>query len=192
MVHTSSQEIFLLLRNVTVAYRVQSKHTYTYLSQINPINTCKPYCLKIHFNIILPYTLRCCEWSLPLRISNQNCVRISPLYAFCMPCSSRHSYSNHSKNIRWVEPIMQVFIKIPVTSSLLDSNLLLSTPLSKILNLWLRFPRETRFHTHIKDQVKIVYKTPCYNLYLQDKHLYVCNNRIWFNYICTQNEINGI
>jgi hypothetical protein len=40
----------------------------------------KPYFPNFHFNIILPSTPRSSEWSRPLRLSNQNDVRICLLH----------------------------------------------------------------------------------------------------------------
>jgi hypothetical protein len=39
-----------------------------------------PYCLKIRFNIILPFTLRSQKWSLSFRFRDKNVM-----YACCMP-----------------------------------------------------------------------------------------------------------
>jgi hypothetical protein len=44
---------------------------------MNPVHTFPPYFLKIGFNIIIPSMTRSSEWSLPLRLPDQNFVRIS-------------------------------------------------------------------------------------------------------------------
>jgi len=54
-----------------------------YLTQIHTIHNFPPYFLIIHSNIILPYTPRSSEWSLPYRFSDQNFVFISNFYTAC-------------------------------------------------------------------------------------------------------------
>jgi hypothetical protein len=49
------------------------------VNHINQIHTVKLYFPEMHFNIILPSKPRCSEWSVLLRLSNQNFVPISYL-----------------------------------------------------------------------------------------------------------------
>jgi hypothetical protein len=49
------------------------------LTQMNPVNIIWPYFFSIHFNIILPFTLRSSKWPLPLRFSGSNFVCIPHL-----------------------------------------------------------------------------------------------------------------
>jgi hypothetical protein len=80
IVRSASQEILRLFWNPKVHYRVyKSPPPVPIVSQMNLIHTPKSYFPKIHFNIILPFTPRSSEWSLPFRLSNQNFVHISYL-----------------------------------------------------------------------------------------------------------------
>jgi hypothetical protein len=49
------------------------------LSQPNPVHTPTSYFLKIHLNIILPFTPRSPQWSLSFRFPHQTPVHTSPL-----------------------------------------------------------------------------------------------------------------
>lgn len=52
---------------------------------MNPIHTLHLHFPKIHFNIIPKSTSRFSEWSIPLRLSNQNsgCISHRPIHATC-------------------------------------------------------------------------------------------------------------
>jgi hypothetical protein len=68
---SASQEILLLLWNPKFHYRAHSSLPLVpILTQMHLAHTFPPYIPKIHFNIILPYTPRYSEWSLPLRFFN--------------------------------------------------------------------------------------------------------------------------
>jgi hypothetical protein len=87
-------------------YRVQNSLTpVPNLSQINPVHSFPPYFHKIYSNIILPFTLRSSEWSLPFTISDQDFVRIShsPYVLHASPISQFY----HLNNIWWRAVIAQ-------------------------------------------------------------------------------------
>jgi hypothetical protein len=63
------------------------------LSQMKPVNRLTFYFFKIHFNIILPSTLRCPKWSRPSGFSKWNYQSISNFsIAFYMPSHSQICY----------------------------------------------------------------------------------------------------
>jgi len=53
------------------------------LSQINPIHAPTSHFLKVHLNIILPFTLAPSKWSLSLRFPHQNLAYTSTLPHMC-------------------------------------------------------------------------------------------------------------
>jgi hypothetical protein len=107
-----------------------------YESNLHP----KTYLLKINFNIILPSTLRSSEWSLPFGLFNRNFVRFSSIpHARYMPHQSHLPLFYHPNNIWWRVQLCSSslcnFLQRVFTSSLLGSNILLSTLFSNTLNL---------------------------------------------------------
>ena len=100
-------------------------------------------CLKIHNNIILPSTPRSSKWSLSYRFPHQNPVYTSPLSHMC--CMSPHLILPDlitriilGEECRPLSSLLLSFLDTPITSSLLDPNILLSTLFSN--NLTLRPP----------------------------------------------------
>jgi hypothetical protein len=77
---SASQEIPRILWNPKVHYlRHNRPPRISTLSQINPVHSIPFYFFKIHFNIILQFTLRYSKWPLLVQVSYQNAIRISLL-----------------------------------------------------------------------------------------------------------------
>jgi len=84
--HPASQEIPRLLWNQKVHYSVpKSPPLASIQRQMNPVHIFPPYFPKIHSNIILPFTTRSSEWSLPFRFSKHNTVCLSLCHAYYIP-----------------------------------------------------------------------------------------------------------
>ena len=108
---SASPEIPHILRNPKVHYRIHKyPTTLPTLNQIDPAHTPKSHFLKIHLNIILPFTPGSPKWSLSLRFSHQSPVYASHLpHTCCMHRPSHFSRFHHPKNIgRGVLLIMQL------------------------------------------------------------------------------------
>ena len=96
---------------------------------------------KIHFNIILPSTSECSNWSLFFSFSHQSPVCTSPSHRKCNMSRTSQSSSFARPNPifdeeyrLWNASLCSLF-HFPVTSSLLDPNILLSTLFSNTLSL---------------------------------------------------------
>jgi hypothetical protein len=76
---------------------------------MHQVHTSPPAFPKVHSNIILPSTLRSSEWSLPIRFSDHNFIRISHLFHACyVPHLSHLPWLNRPNNIRWRVQVMQL------------------------------------------------------------------------------------
>jgi hypothetical protein len=115
---------FRILCNPEVHYRSHnSPPTVPILIQINPTHS-----LKIHFNIVLPFTPVCSKWSLFLRFPNQDTVCTAPIPdKYHIPISANSSWFYHQSRIRspennisWTAEIIKLLLmhKFPLPSYL--------------------------------------------------------------------------
>ena len=124
------------------------------MSQINLVHTPTSKFLKIYLNIILPSTPESSKWSLSLRFPHQK-----PLYASAhtryMPRPSHSSLFYNPNKIGWAVKTIKFFnmyfSPLPVTSSLLGQNILITTLFSNTLSL--------RSSPKVSDQVSHPYET---------------------------------
>jgi hypothetical protein len=108
--HLASQEIFILLWNPKVHYRVHNRPPLApILNHMNPIHTFPPYFPEISCNIIFPSTPRSAEWSLPFRFSDHNfiCILISLVCYMAVP--SPPCFDNPN-NILWSAQVTKLLI----------------------------------------------------------------------------------
>jgi hypothetical protein len=115
-----------------------------------------PYFPMIHSDVILPWTPRSSEWSLPRRVSDQDVVYISHLSRACyMPRPSHHPWLDHLNIWRSVQLTKLLIMQSSPASS--DFLPLRSqyTPqhCSQTPSFWvLPLVWETKFHTHTVQQ----------------------------------------
>jgi hypothetical protein len=118
-----SQEIPRILRNPEVQYCFYKfRPPIPILSHLEPVHALSSHFLKVHFNIILPYTPGSCLWFLSFRFPQQNPVYASPLIHTCyVPHPSHSSQFNHLNHIGWAVKIIKFmwFFHSPVASSLM-------------------------------------------------------------------------
>ena len=85
---SASQEIPRILRNPKVHYCIHKRPPpVPILSQINPVHV-PTYFLKIHFNIILPFTPDSSKWLFPLGFPNKTLY--APLLSLLRATRSAH------------------------------------------------------------------------------------------------------
>jgi len=160
--HSASQEISRLLWSPKFHCRDHKSPPLAHiLSQTHPFYTFPPYFPKINHNIILS-TLRSSKWSLPFRLCDQSCACTYHLARVRATCLTHPVVlglitliiSSEVYNL-WSSSLCSL-LQPPTTSSLLDTNILLSTLFSNTLNLRSAFRIwQTNFHTHTKQQVKL-------------------------------------
>jgi hypothetical protein len=81
---SAGQEITNLLRNLTFHYRVhKSPALHPVLSQINPLHTLIPFCLKINCNTVLPSTPRSSKSFFPFRLPLPNACYMTARLVIC-------------------------------------------------------------------------------------------------------------
>jgi len=154
---SANQEIPHVLCNPNVHYRIHnSSQRLPILSLIIPVHNSPSHFLKIYINIVLSSTPGSSKWSLSLRYLHQNPVCTSPVPHTChMPRPSHFSWLDHPNNIWWEVQMTEFSIMLsdlpPITSSYLDSNILLSTLFPNTL------PQCERqmFRSHNKQKVKL-------------------------------------
>jgi len=126
------------------------------LSQLDAVRTTTSHFLKIHLNIIPLSTPGSPHWSPTLRFAHQKPVYASPLPHTCyVPHWSHSCRCYHPHNIGWGVQIISSslfsFPHYPVTSTLLNTIILLSTLFSNALSL--------RPSLNVSDQVSHTFKT---------------------------------
>jgi hypothetical protein len=118
------------------------------------IHKSPPYFPNVHSNIIFPSTPRSSERTLPFRISTQNFVCISYFHKCYMPHPS-HPWLDHPGKTWWSIQIMKIIMQSSLqphaTSSLLGSNILLSTLFPNTFNVCSSLS--------VRDEVSRPYKT---------------------------------
>ena len=113
--------------------------------------------LKTHLIIIFHLFLGLPSGFIPSGFPTKTLYQASPLTnTRYMSRPSHSSRFYHSKNIGWgVEVIKLINIHSPITSSLLGSNILLSTLFSNTLSLCSSLNVRDKFHAHTKQQAKL-------------------------------------
>jgi len=126
------------------------------LSQLDPVHTLTSHFLKIHLNIIIPFTLWSLKRSLSLRFPHQNLVYASPLpHTRYMSHPSHYSRCDHPKILGEQYRSLSSSLCSFLHTSLLGQNILLSTLFANTPNLNHPSIWASKFHTHTK-QVNIM------------------------------------
>jgi hypothetical protein len=146
-----SQEIPLILLNGKVHYRIHNcPPPVPILSQLDPVHTPTSHLLKIHLNIIPPFTPVLPSRSFPQVSPSNNCIRFSsPPYARHVPSISFFSILPPAQY--WVRNTDHSAPHYVTFSIPLGPNTLLNTLFSNTLSL--------RSSLNVSDQVSHPYKT---------------------------------
>jgi len=145
-------------------------HSQVPASQLHLVHTPTSHFLKIHLNIILPFTPGSSKWSLTPRFPHKTLhipllspIRATrPAHLILLDFITRKIFSEQYRSSSL--PLCS-FLHSPVTSSLLDLNILLNTVFSNTLSLSLSFLRArcyiqfyiytfTFIHLYITDNIQ--------------------------------------
>ena len=109
----ASQEIPRILWNPKVHYRIHTcPPPVPILSHLDSVHTPTSHFLKVHLNIILPFTPGSPQCSLFLRFPHQKTIHASSLpHTRYMPRPFHSSRFDHPNNIGWGVQIIKLFVK---------------------------------------------------------------------------------
>ena len=136
----ASQVIPPISRNPKVHYRTHKRPPpVSILGQPNPSHIPTSHLLEIHPNIIHPSTPRFPQWCLSLRLPHQDPIHplSSPICATCPAHLNLLDFITHTilgEQYKSFSSSLCNLFHSPVTSSLLDPNILLNTMFSDNLN----------------------------------------------------------